>query len=179
MSHDIPTIYKYFKLLWQVMNNDVTDRILLNISVDFLKLLLSKKNVTWKGKESKTTQLQTYLNRVFLNINVREMFDIRQNPTKKSSMFCFSSIFFSFWVFFHKHLQTFIHEGEGISLTHHYPFHPPHRHLDFSRAITAESSPLHIDSSRTWTGNLWFPSTSLALSKRHFLVICKGNFGFY
>ena len=69
MSHDVPKIYK--KLLWQVMNNDVTDRILLHISVDFLKLLLSKKNVTWNGKESKTTQLQTYLNRVFSNINVK------------------------------------------------------------------------------------------------------------
>ena len=44
MSHDVPKIYK--KLLWQVMNNDVTDRILLHISVDFLKLLLSKKNGT-------------------------------------------------------------------------------------------------------------------------------------
>ena len=33
-------------------------------------------------------------------------------------------------------------EGEGISLTPHYHFHPLHRHLDISRAITAESSPL-------------------------------------
>ena len=51
-------------------------------------------------------------------------------------------------------------EGEGISLTPHYHFHPLHRHLDISRAITAESSPLHIASSRIQTGNLWFPSAS-------------------
>ena len=33
-------------------------------------------------------------------------------------------------------------------------------HLDISRAITAESLPLHIASSRVRTGNLWFPSAS-------------------
>ena len=33
-------------------------------------------------------------------------------------------------------------------------------HLDISRAITADSSPLQITSSRTRTGNLWFPSAS-------------------
>ena len=40
-------------------------------------------------------------------------------------------------------------KGEGISLTPHYHFHPPHRHLDISRAITAESSPPHIGSTGT------------------------------
>ena len=50
--------------------------------------------------------------------------------------------------------------GRGISLTPHYHFHPLHRHLDISRAITAESSPLHIGSNRTRTGNLWFPRAS-------------------
>ena len=35
--------------------------------------------------------------------------------------------------------------GRGsISLTPHYHFHPFHRHLDISRAITAESSLLYI-----------------------------------
>ena len=54
--------------------------------------------------------------------------------------------FFSDWVFFHNHLRfTGLQgKGEGISLMHHYNFHPPHRHLDISRAITAKSSPLHI-----------------------------------
>ena len=35
-------------------------------------------------------------------------------------------------------------KGEVISLAFHYHFHPLHRHLDISRVITAESSPLHI-----------------------------------
>ena len=37
-------------------------------------------------------------------------------------------------------------KGEGISLTPLYHFHPLHRHLDISRAITADSSILHIAS---------------------------------
>ena len=54
-------------------------------------------------------------------------------------------------------------EGGGHSLTRHYHFRPLHRLLDISQAITAESSPLHIDSSWTRTGNLWFPSLSKSL----------------
>ena len=70
--------------------------------------------------------------------------------------------YFSIWVFFHDHsrITGLQGKGEGISLTPHYHFHPLHRHLDISRAITAESSHLHIASSRTRTGNLWFPSAS-------------------
>ena len=41
--------------------------------------------------------------------------------------------------------------GYLVSTTFHF-----HRQLYISRAITAESSPLHIASSRTRTGNLWF-----------------------
>ena len=44
---------------------------------------------------------------------------------------------------------------EAISLTLLYHFHPLHRHLDSSRAITTEGSSLHITSSRTRTGNLF------------------------
>ena len=51
-------------------------------------------------------------------------------------------------------------EGGGYLFDFPYHFHPLHRHLDISGAITAESSPLHIASSWTWTGNLWFPSAS-------------------
>ena len=71
-------------------------------------------------------------------------------------------ILFSILVFFHEHsrITGLQGKGEGISLTPHYHFHPLHRHLDISRAITAESSPLHIASSRTRTGNLGFPSAS-------------------
>ena len=40
------------------------------------------------------------------------------------------------------------------------PLPPLHRHLEISRAITPESSPLHIASSQTRTENLWFPSAT-------------------
>ena len=64
--------------------------------------------------------------------------------------------FFSIWVFFLNHpgITGLQGKGEGISLTPHYHFHQLHRHLDISWSITAESSPLHIGSSRTRTGNL-------------------------
>ena len=72
------------------------------------------------------------------------------------------TIFFSIWVFFHEHSRFTGQQGkgEGICLAPLYHFHPLHRHLDISRAITPESSPLHIAGSRTRTGNLWFPSAS-------------------
>ena len=61
-------------------------------------------------------------------------------------IYVYICIFFSIWVFFHDHSQFTGLQGkrEGIYLTPHYHFHPLHRHLDISRAITAESSPLHI-----------------------------------
>ena len=70
--------------------------------------------------------------------------------------------FFSIWVFFHEHSRFTGKQGkgEGIYLTPLYHFHPLHRHLDISRAITAGSSPLHIAGSRTRTGNLWLPTAS-------------------
>ena len=77
------------------------------------------------------------------------------------------SIFFSNPNFFFFYLgflsRTFmIHgtagEGGGYLFNSSLPLPSLHRHLDISWAITAESSPLHIVSSRTRTGNLWFPS---------------------
>ena len=75
------------------------------------------------------------------------------------TFFCF----FSIWVFFHEHSQFTEQQGkgEGICLTPLYHSHPLHRHLDIIRAITAESSPLHIAGSRTRTGNFWFPSAKV------------------
>ena len=73
-------------------------------------------------------------------------------------------LFFSFYLGFLS--QTFTNQrtvgggGLGISLTPYYHFYPLHRNLDISRAITAESSPLHIASSQTRAGSLWFPSAS-------------------
>ena len=78
------------------------------------------------------------------------------NKHLQSSLF-----FFSIWVFSHEHSRFTRQQGKGeaISLSPLYHFHPLHRHLDISWAITAESSPLHIASSQTRTGNLWFLST--------------------
>ena len=42
---------------------------------------------------------------------------------------------------------------------------PPASQTDISRAITAESYLLHIASSRTRTGNIWFPSESSLITK--------------
>ena len=66
-------------------------------------------------------------------------------------------VFFSIWVFFHEHWRIIGLQGkrEGISLTPHYHFYPLHRHLGVSRAIAAESSLLHIASSRTRNENLY------------------------
>ena len=76
--------------------------------------------------------------------------------------YCQLFFFFSIWVFFHNHprITGLQGKGEDISLTPHNHFHPLHRHLDISRPITTESSPLHIGSCRNRTGNLWFPSAS-------------------
>ena len=73
-----------------------------------------------------------------------------------------SDIFFSIEVFFHDHswITGLLGKGEGIPLTPHYQLHPLYRYLDISQAITAESSLLHMGSSRTRTGDFWFPSTS-------------------
>ena len=83
-----------------------------------------------------------------------------QLKSNSRSIKCF--FFFSIWVFSHDHSRITGLQGkeEGISLTPHYHFHPLHRQLDISRAIAAESSPLHIACSRTRTGNLWLPSAS-------------------
>ena len=68
----------------------------------------------------------------------------------------------SIWVLLHEHswIRRLQGKGMGIPLTPHYHFHPLHRHLDISWAITAESSPLHIATSQTRTENLWFPRAS-------------------
>ena len=53
--------------------------------------------------------------------------------------------------------RTACSKGGGHFFNSSLPFYPLLRHLDISRAITAESSPLYIGTSWTRTGNLWFP----------------------
>ena len=87
----------------------------------------------------------------------------KRNPSRMIPMLSLKmSFFFHLGFLFHEHSQItgLQGKGEGIPLTPHYHFHPLHRRLDISRAITAESSPLHVASSRTQTSNLWFPSAS-------------------
>ena len=60
----------------------------------------------------------------------------------------------------HSRIARLKGKAEGISLTPHYHFHPLHRPLDISRAITTESSPVHITSNRNRTENLLFLSAS-------------------
>ena len=67
------------------------------------------------------------------------------------SCFFLFFVFLSIWVFFHE-LSRFTGQqtkGEGVYLTPLYHFHQLHRHLDISRATTAESPSLHIASIRT------------------------------
>ena len=63
--------------------------------------------------------------------------------------------------------------GGGISLIPHHHFHQLCRHLDISRAITAESLPLHIPSSRSQTVALFRKfGTSLVLEPGTSLSQC-------
>ena len=48
----------------------------------------------------------------------------------------------------------------GYLFNSFYYYYPLPRHLDINRAITAESSPVHIANSQTRTGNRWFLSGS-------------------
>ena len=80
----------------------------------------------------------------------------------------FLFLFFVFYLFIYFFLARFffftnimIHrtagKGKVIYLTPFYHFHLLHRHFDISKVFDAESSPLHIDSRRNQTRNLWFP----------------------
>ena len=71
-------------------------------------------------------------------------------------------LIFSIWVFLQEHSRVTgqLEKEDAIFSIPPYIFLPTHRQLDISRAITAENSPLHIASSQTPAGNLWFPRAS-------------------
>ena len=73
--------------------------------------------------------------------------------------------FFSIWALFHNHSRITGLQGkrEGNPLVPHYQSHSLHRHLDSSWAITAESSPLFIGSSRTRNQSVPFFAKSLRI----------------
>ena len=59
---------------------------------------------------------------------------------------CTKKILLSIWVLFHENSRITGLQGKrgNTSLAPHYHFHPLYRHLDMSRTITGESSPLNI-----------------------------------
>ena len=67
----------------------------------------------------------------------------------------FFSFFFSICVFFHRHSRFTGQQekGEHIYLPPLYYFHPFHRHLDISRGITANSSPLLLQRTHLYTSH--------------------------
>ena len=75
----------------------------------------------------------------------------------KTLTFSFFMIFCSIWfrVFFKEYSRITGQQGkrEVTSLIPLYHVHPPYKHLDIIRLLTAESSPPHIDDSRTQIGN--------------------------
>ena len=62
--------------------------------------------------------------------------------------FPYMNFFISIWVFFHDHsrITGLQGKGAGISLPTHFHFHLLHKHLDISRAITAERLPSRLES---------------------------------
>ena len=72
----------------------------------------------------------------------KRMFCTKSEITVNDVALLCNSCFFSIWIFFQDHSRITGLQGkqEGISLTPHYHFHLLHRHLDISRAITAESN---------------------------------------
>ena len=76
-----------------------------------------------------------------------------KNINKQKEYFNYFPLFFFYLGFLSQSFK--IHrtaEERGGNLFN--SFHLLHRHLDISQVITAESSPLHIASSQTRTGNL-------------------------
>ena len=73
----------------------------------------------------------------------------------------FTVPFFLLGIFFTSHSQVTEHQGKVEDNYNSSPLFPSlHKHLDISRAVTAESSPLCIGSNWNRTGNLSFPTTS-------------------
>ena len=116
-------------------------------------------------KENMIMQVSMYTGGGVENKNLKNNIN-GTSPTKFSKIsqsWCLSAyLLVSIWFFFHKHSRFpgQQEKEEHISLSPLYHSHPLHSHLDISQTITAESSFLHIASSRTRTENLYFPSAS-------------------
>ena len=113
--------------------------------------------IIWDYQSSSNCRKQCNYNllKVICMENIRStiLTYLNTNSIENLCFFVFAFVFFTISVFFHEHSRITGLQGKGecISLTPHYHFQPLHRHLNISRAITAESSPLHIVSTRTRT----------------------------
>ena len=144
---------------WQVLNH-VDDDLGMTDEGPFIDAKLPKKieNAFFAASGDNTKMKKKNMGDHPHSPNLKNIKPLKTNPQKElSQQFHF---FVSFWVFFYNHLWITELQGKGkekgISLIPHYNFHPLHRHLNISWAITAESSPLHIASDRTWNENPWF-----------------------
>ena len=107
-----------------------------------LFLIKPKKYCMWIQISWETNHEIPVMN-LFLILMLKKL--VFFNVKLKLLFFC-SVCFF----FFHDHSRFTGQQGKGkgIYSIPLYHFHPLHRHLDISRAVTAESSLLHIASSR-------------------------------
>ena len=146
----------------QYSNTTESLKLLNEIIIPYVKKIRSSEDIP-------NDQYSVVIMDVFTRQKTSEVLDLVNankilvtNVPRNMTKFVFFCFFFSVWVFFYDHSRITEQQGkgEGISLTPQYHFHPLHRHSDISRAIAAESSPLHVASSRTRTGNLWFLSAS-------------------
>ena len=106
-----------------------------------------------------------FKSQLYVEINVtylQNLFSWQRLQNSSSTSYCDQVLFiyFSIWDSFHDYSRFTGQQrkGEAISLTPLFHFHTLQRHLVISRENTAGSSPLHIISNRSQTGNLWFPS---------------------
>ena len=93
---------------------------------------------------------------------------------KQNSFFFYCLFpFFYLALFFHEYSRLTRQQvkGKPISWYPFYHFHPLHRrHLDISKVIAAESSPMRIAGSRNRTLNLWY-----TFFRIHSFSSCTGN----
>ena len=121
-----------------------------------LFLTTPKKYCMWIQTSWETNHEIPIMN-LFLTLMLKKPVFLNVKSKLLSLLFFLPGFFF-----FHVHSRSRGQQGkaEGIYLTPLYHFHLLHRHLDISCAVTAESSPLHIVSSRIRTRNLRFSNAS-------------------
>ena len=121
------------------------------------------------GKQQKSSSYQSFL----YNLDFNTLLQLKRNfllVTRSLLLFTrYSLLFFFYLGFLSRIFMIYRTAGEGgaNSLSPLYHFLPLHRHLEISRAITAESSPLHIASSRTRAQEPLFSERKSLTTKLH------------